>query len=115
MGRLNQTWDATGRFWFAPIASPVFQSKIGNRQSAITRILLVTLLLALASGCTHRVKYYRPAEQITITRDVVEFPAHTRMVVLAEGLTAPTCFCFDIDRNIMFVCEGGDRDGDPHI
>jgi glucose/arabinose dehydrogenase len=89
---------------------------VGKRKSQIRSVLIFALLVCITStGCTHRVKYYRPGEQPILTRDVVEFPANTQMAVLAEGLTAPTCICFDYHKNILFVAEHADRDGDPHI
>src|SRR3954463_8907450 len=88
----------------APSSSCLHQSQIANRKLQIRRGLFLALLLSIAStGCTHRVKYYRPGEQPILTRDVVEFPANTQMSVMAEGLTGPTCICFDYQKNILFV------------
>src|SRR4051812_1263557 len=87
-----------------------------NRFHSARAIALVIAVLCIsATGCTHRVKYYRPGEQPILTRDVVEFPANTQMSVMAEGLTGPTCICFDYQKDILFVCERGDRDSEPHI
>jgi glucose/arabinose dehydrogenase len=89
------------------------QLQIAYCKLQIHWLIALTLLIAL-SGCTHRVYFYRPPEQRVINRDAVEFPAHTQLLLFAEGLTGPSSFCFDAAGN-MILAENSQRDDEPHI
>jgi len=72
------------------------------------------VLLAMLIGCHGRPTLLKSEEQITIDRQLVEYPPNTQFKPYITGLTGPTAMAFDSDGSI-FIAEGGIDGRRPRI
>lgn len=89
----------------------------GNARSwsRLARALAVLApAMALVGGCAKGPQMLPPAEQVTIDRSLVEYPAGFELQPLIRDLTAPTAHAVDPAGN-YFVAEGGLGDFEPRI
>ncbi len=72
------------------------------------------LMTSILGGCTTSPVMLKPAEQRTIDRGLIEYPAATELKPVVRGLTAPTGIAFDTD-GTMILTESGAGGRTPRI
>ena len=81
--------------------------------------LVFAMLALLVSGCVRGPVLVSSEQQKPLDRSISETPAGMAMTCIAEGLTAPTAFCFDLTegehKGTKLIAESGVGGSDPRI
>lgn len=78
------------------------------------KALPVLTLAFLLCGCFHGPTVYKPAQQPTLDRRVVEYPAGFDLKLVGTGFTAPVAITFD-GEGTSFIAEAGIEGDEPKI
>ncbi len=89
------------------------QFRLGEFLRVVTLCLAFGTIASIA-GCAGGPTLLKSADQITIDRQFVEYPADTELKPYVTGLTSPTAIAFDNEGSLL-IAESGTGDHSPRI